>query len=1156
MKDIWRILGTEPTNDKKQIRKAFAAQSRLHHPEEEPEYFAELNQAYKAALEYAAGGAGAVSMGGFQDKEGGTGAGSLGAKIDSSNNEDSMVNNRFVKETQEEESGSGGETAEEIVEETAGEIGGEAAEGTAEETSSLLKLLEEAEERAIEESRQKGALRDFIALFENPKQAKQADTWKRFFLSEAFLGEQYSEEFGKGFLGYLSRQTLYPYDNLPMGLLQELAIAYAFIPHFAGEEYFEGLKYPKEWYKVSVENTFPARKYMAQVFNMQGRECDLKSMTGRMLRQPANKVRHNAFSDYLSMKEMSREGRLTEQEKETWEHILNFCQVCYLYERNGKRLGSADYESRSECVVKLYVQWLKDEGLPESVLKFFYKKLAFKELDRSSTRGLYEPLKAEVLRQLPQAEELLFGETGKEQLITKLYRVCSSIINDNQNNYDKFIYHETADIQERVRAFFAMPEWEMLKGDKELFQRIYKAAVRLVMPCSLAEGLIRHLQGGDFPEPERTELVESLLRSLATERLCREIDYRCDLSLGDTGTEQLESNADFWQYYLMRGFGYRHAKVRGDWESGYVYETQGECYLPAYINYIYAPSREWQKRFVGFDKEKEEIRFPLSARCTMPGGEELRVEFHYHYCLYFVGGRQVDGPVLGFSDLCAYADQLRRAEEFFFLLALTAIGDSDRRAAEALIGQWLGRTPLHPVIIPRVAQMLAADNDRAAGLLSDREEQAAESALKWKDKLETVLYGEQERFCFRALVSESGVSIWRQTDYGWEDRIFRRAEFGWKEYALPLELKEAGQNCPKGLGDEGPRDAGALTPADRRARAERLLALLRQPKPLCRETYNLEGMDVLQKAEKLLEAMGIPEAVEGYCVLRYGERREKRHDRVFYGVCAPFGFDLNTHSPVHVRDRNFRMSVSDTKIKEPKTFIGRFGWGFKYSPSSDYNPIYVYLGESGTFYAYGTIKMHRAHSLPELLADSFRGELEGVTEAETYQGCLTVSKLDHRLEYCYTQEDMRRSMYSPGGIIADGFTVFGGYGMWKEFAGWMDAALALAIPDWVDAIVVGLDWERGGILTFAGIREGLGPEESGDEGEDMDSGKESCQEGDGNEDPMEKTYLPQVPLLVWAKGMDMRDKRELLVSSLQLYVDCGRFGEAVKGRAVKILVNC
>ena len=32
MKSIWTLLGIEPTADKKEIRKAFAAQSRLHHP--------------------------------------------------------------------------------------------------------------------------------------------------------------------------------------------------------------------------------------------------------------------------------------------------------------------------------------------------------------------------------------------------------------------------------------------------------------------------------------------------------------------------------------------------------------------------------------------------------------------------------------------------------------------------------------------------------------------------------------------------------------------------------------------------------------------------------------------------------------------------------------------------------------------------------------------------------------------------------------------------------------------------------------------------------------------------------------------------------------------------------------------------------------------
>ena len=51
--DIWTFLGIASTSDKKTIRSAYAAQSRLHHPEEEPEYFVELNQAYRQALSLA-----------------------------------------------------------------------------------------------------------------------------------------------------------------------------------------------------------------------------------------------------------------------------------------------------------------------------------------------------------------------------------------------------------------------------------------------------------------------------------------------------------------------------------------------------------------------------------------------------------------------------------------------------------------------------------------------------------------------------------------------------------------------------------------------------------------------------------------------------------------------------------------------------------------------------------------------------------------------------------------------------------------------------------------------------------------------------------------------------------------------------------------------
>ncbi len=44
----------------------------------------------------------------------------------------------------------------------------------------------------------KGALSGFTALFENPKQAKQADAWRRFFLSKEFLGSSFRKALVKG----------------------------------------------------------------------------------------------------------------------------------------------------------------------------------------------------------------------------------------------------------------------------------------------------------------------------------------------------------------------------------------------------------------------------------------------------------------------------------------------------------------------------------------------------------------------------------------------------------------------------------------------------------------------------------------------------------------------------------------------------------------------------------------------------------------------------------------------------------------------------------------------------------------------------------------------------------------------------------------------
>lgn len=51
--NIWNILQIEPTADRKMIRQAYAARSRIVHPEEKPEEFRLLYEAYQEALEYA-----------------------------------------------------------------------------------------------------------------------------------------------------------------------------------------------------------------------------------------------------------------------------------------------------------------------------------------------------------------------------------------------------------------------------------------------------------------------------------------------------------------------------------------------------------------------------------------------------------------------------------------------------------------------------------------------------------------------------------------------------------------------------------------------------------------------------------------------------------------------------------------------------------------------------------------------------------------------------------------------------------------------------------------------------------------------------------------------------------------------------------------------
>lgn len=50
--DFWHILKINPTNNISEIKKAYAKQLRLHHPEDDPEGYQKLREAYESALKY------------------------------------------------------------------------------------------------------------------------------------------------------------------------------------------------------------------------------------------------------------------------------------------------------------------------------------------------------------------------------------------------------------------------------------------------------------------------------------------------------------------------------------------------------------------------------------------------------------------------------------------------------------------------------------------------------------------------------------------------------------------------------------------------------------------------------------------------------------------------------------------------------------------------------------------------------------------------------------------------------------------------------------------------------------------------------------------------------------------------------------------------
>ena len=196
-KGIWSILNIEHTTDIKEIRHAYAEESKNCHPETEPDKFQQLYQAYQDALKWTKANIKqdktrvAVDEGEVTQKQ----------KQVSQVNEIISIENETVG------------TEHKIVDIESENIGTENEIDHYKSYEMFFSKLTPVAQKGLE---------SFIKYFES---ADKKD-WKEYVTTPDFLRAQYDETFAKQLAEYLKKQSTYSCEELPYQMVKELYFSY------------------------------------------------------------------------------------------------------------------------------------------------------------------------------------------------------------------------------------------------------------------------------------------------------------------------------------------------------------------------------------------------------------------------------------------------------------------------------------------------------------------------------------------------------------------------------------------------------------------------------------------------------------------------------------------------------------------------------------------------------------------------------------------------------------------------------------------------------------------------------------------------------------------------------------------------------------------
>lgn len=375
MSDFWEILEIEPTTDISVIKRAYAVLAKKYHPEQYPEEFLNLRNAYEAAMDYAASGNGTF----FAGSE------SQNAIIFPQKTEKTNIEETHKAELEEEISKQEQEEEHELSENIYWD---------------LSKLNEQSEADCTE------ALAQFSDLYQSGKR-NDAKQWYIYFTSASFLDVWREESFTKMMWdAVLENMEKYPINKTFAKCLNAVYGCFVYAP-----QSFAEVQYNKH---VLFDGFSNIEKIL-----------ELSGNIGKMTQNDLSMF--ISFCEYRLLVSFAEENQWNDTIKMQAEYIFYRYVMSYIRERCTQK----SYSDVERCYlgIRLIADFIRKYELPEDIYQYIWKIYSLESAVNGRSKIYYGDIRKIIAQKSKAADKT---PTENNRKIFDLYYVYQRKLAENK----------------------------------------------------------------------------------------------------------------------------------------------------------------------------------------------------------------------------------------------------------------------------------------------------------------------------------------------------------------------------------------------------------------------------------------------------------------------------------------------------------------------------------------------------------------------------------------------------------------------------------------------------------------------------------------------------------------------------------------------------